>query len=87
MPAPSDFRPLNPWGRPMPAPPRPIHTKPEPLYQVKVEICRNGQSRLIGPRMDSRAAGMLCEAIGRQIATGREKNWSNPTVVPVTILA
>jgi hypothetical protein len=84
---PSDFRPLNPHGRPMPAPPRPIRSKPEPLFQVQVEDTRSGRAKLVGPRLVGQAAGMLCEAINREIAAGREKAWSNAHVVPVTILA
>lgn len=87
MMTPRDFNPINPHGRPMPAPPRPIKTKPEALYQVQVEDTRTGRAELVGPRMVGEAAGMFCEAINREIAAGREKSWANAHVVPVTILA
>ena len=87
MQLPPDFNPINPHGRPMPAPPRPFKAKPECLYQVQVEDTATGRPKLVGPRMVLQAAEQFREAISIMIVRGKEKAWANPHVVPVTILA
>lgn len=74
------FKPLNPWGRPMPKPSRPMASKKLARYQVHVET-RDGQVIPVGPSATQQFAEMLCEAIGRQIGQGKEKTWSNPHIV------
>ena len=78
-----DFRPQNPWGRRMPKPVRPIQDRPqsELLFQVHVEL-RNGQMLAVGPKMPEKFANVFREAILVQIIHGKEKSWSNPTVLP-----
>lgn len=80
----SNFKPLNPWGRAMPKPPRAVRERAPmaDLYQVNVET-RDGGLLPIGPRLEKPAAEMLCIAIGNEIAAGREKFWTNPHVLQV----
>lgn len=75
-----NFKPMNPWGRPMPAPKRPIKEKPPSLYQVFVETTE-GKEIPVGPRVTQEVAERFCEAIGVMIGRGKEKNWSNPRLV------
>lgn len=74
-----DFKPLNPWGRPMPQvtqpPPRPV------LHQVHVRDNRTARIMPVGPKTERENAEMLCIAIGQQITLGAERQWSKPHVV------
>lgn len=61
-------------------------TKPKPpalLYQVMVEQRATGLPLAVGPAWSEAAAGKFAEAIRRQIALGRERDWASPIVVPV----
>lgn len=72
-----DYKPLNPWGRPMPKykPPE----KPE-RYQIFVET-KTRDLLAIGPKAPEDFLRPLCRAIEEQIARGNEKDWSNPHIV------
>jgi hypothetical protein len=73
-----EFRPMNPWGRPMPAPeraPRP------PLWQVHVKDAHDRKEKAVGPRMQKEFAEMFCLAISNQIHLGAERRWSEPHLV------
>lgn len=77
----SAFKPLNPWGRPMPKPNRAMRRRAT-LYQVHVE--QDGKQIPVGPKTDNPGmAEKFCEAIGVMIARGQEKTWSSPTVVAI----
>lgn len=77
-----DFVPLNPWGRPMPKPAQPPRP---PVSQVVVRDLRDGGKELrVGPKWPAECAAMLCQAIEREIAAGREKRWADPVVVTFT---
>jgi hypothetical protein len=81
MPAPKDYRPLNPWGRPMPKAERnPLHTE---LWGVVVET-RGGSPLRVGPAVAKPIAEELLAAINLQIAKGAELAWSNPSLVKVS---
>lgn len=54
-----------------------------PLYQVLVQPTHGGPPILVGPAMSLEAIGELHDAIKKNILLGREKNWSNPTLVCV----
>lgn len=79
-----DYKPLNPWGRPMPKPKRPIRGVPaeDELYTVEVRLS-SGKFARVCPGVLKWVAERLCEAIGVEIAHGREKEYSNPTLVKV----
>ena len=80
------FKPMNPWGRPMPKPKRPVRDKPPERFQVHVERTSDGVTIPVGPKMDPDGAAQFCEAINRMIAAGREKSWNNAHVVRSTSL-
>lgn len=72
------FRPLNPWGRPMPrpkVPPRPV------VYQLFVETMPTRQLLAVGPSGPKHFLEPLCAAIEQHIAAGLEKDWRNPHLV------
>ena len=73
-----DFRPLNPWGRPMPKPERPERPK---LYQVHVRDKRNGRTIAVGPKMAHEFTEMFRLSIAQGIASGAEKRWRDPISV------
>lgn len=75
-----DFRPLNPWGRPMPPPPRPYR---EPhTFQVCVKDKHDNQVKRVGPRWEKKEfAEMFRLAIANQISLGAERRWSDPHLV------
>lgn len=76
-----DFKPLNPWGRPMPTPeraPRP------PLYQVHVTDKRDNREKPVGPRMQEEFAEMFRLTIQNQISLGAERRWIEPHLVMIT---
>lgn len=54
----------------------------QPLYQVVVERTSDGEPIRVGPAMLKEATDQFAETIRAQIALGREKEWSNPHVVP-----
>ena len=81
MPTPSDFRPLNPWGRPMPKPKRKA-TDAE-LYQVFVKRNRDGAIIPFGPAVMQEVAEELLVAINGQLALGNEKLISEPHLCKV----
>lgn len=54
----------------------------DPLYQVMVET-RGGGLIPAFPAMSKDACDSLASTVAGQIAIGREKNWSNPTVTRV----
>ena len=76
-----NFKPMNPWGRPMPKPSREIKKAPPSLYQVHVELTSTGKQIPVGPKVNLELAERICEAIGVMIARGKEKTWSNPVLV------
>lgn len=87
------FKPLNPWGRPMPTPKRAIRTEaPEQLYQVFVELTKPfkqldvvlpaGSLMAVGPKWGLQLAEQFCAAIKEQIRKNAERLWINPTVMP-----
>ena len=77
-----DFVPLNPWGRGFPKPDRP--PKP-PLYQVVVLDKRNGNKETrIGPMMQFEFAEIFRHAVAEQVASGAEKQWTDPIVLKMT---
>lgn len=51
------------------------------LFQVQVDT-RKGPLA-VGPAMLREACDQFAAAITAQIAAGKEKTWSNPTVTPV----
>ncbi len=72
------FRPLNPWGRPVPRSnrePRP------PLYQVVVT--RRGKEIPFGPKMEKRFVDEFHAAIVQAIRVGAERELSSPHIVAV----
>lgn len=76
-----NFKPLNPWGRPMPkAPP-----KPElPSHQLFVEQFNPwGVKEIValGPKASEDFLLPLKGAIEEQIALGNEKHFRNPHIV------
>lgn len=73
-----DFRPLNPWGRPMPASDRPPRPK---LYQVHVKDKRDNRVKAVGPRMAKELAEMFRLTIREQISLGAERRWADPHLV------
>ncbi len=73
-----DFRPLNPWGRPMPKPERPERHK---VYQVYVYDKSKGKAVAVGPRMAHEFTEMFRLAIAQAIASGAERRWRNPESV------
>lgn len=75
------FKPMNPWGRPMPKPSRTMRKAPLPLFQVFVEETKTGKHLAVGPKMEQEQAEKFCEAIGVMIGRGLEKTWATPTVV------
>ncbi len=83
-----DFRPVNPWGRPMPKPARKLRLPSEihALYQVFVET-RSGRMLAVGPKLTAAAAEQFAAAIRVQIIHGKEKRWSNPSVLCVPAVA
>ena len=78
MPAdPPPFKPLNPWGRPMPkVKRRPVHH----LYQVFVETA-DGEHIPISPKMGGEdgheAAGQICEGANTAILKRVRPEWLN----------
>ena len=60
------------------------------LYQVNVEATAQGsrvkQMLPVGPAMMRAACDQFADTIRQQIKLGREKRWSNPTVVPIISL-
>lgn len=54
------------------------------LYQVHVSMA--GKHLPVGPKLNKETAEHFCVAIGIEIAAGREKQWSAPTLVKVTHL-
>ncbi|TAL03705.1 MAG: hypothetical protein EPO08_03440 [Rhodospirillaceae bacterium] len=72
-----DFKPMNPWGRAMPAParaPRP------PLYQLVVTRAGRGQTP-IGPKMQRQYVDALFDVVDGAIRSGAEKEFSDPHIV------
>lgn len=77
-----DFKPRNPWGRPMPKTKREMLKEPAPLYQVMVE--QNDGSQLpIGPKLDQLTAQRCCEGLARTLIHAKHSPWHNPVVVRV----
>ena len=71
------FRPVNPWGRPMPKLVRQVRA---PLYQVIVK--RQGRGQIpFGPKMEKAFADEFLHAIEGQIRAGNEKELSDPHIV------
>ena len=83
MGSPAPFRPLNPWGRPMPKTERIKSREPTPLYQVMVRD-RDGKQIPLGPAIDQVTAARCCEALSLAQLRGKDAEWSNPEVVKVT---
>ncbi len=77
---PAGFKPLNPWGRGFPKPPRPIQDERTPMYQLQVDWGpRLGVP--IGPIMVKQAVEDFCEVVNKMIILGKEREWTNPRVV------
>ena len=74
-----DFKPVNPYGRPMPKVERPVR---EDLYQCVVKDWL-GAETIIGPRMGQTAVERLVMAINARVASGEEKDWQSALAVPV----
>lgn len=79
-----DFRPVNPWGRPMPKVPE--EPRRHALYQVHVKDKRRGsptcgRTIAIGPKMAKEFAEMFSLTIANQIALGAERDWESPHLV------
>ena len=54
------------------------------LYQVAVEQA-DGLPLMVGPAMRQESANAFAAAIAETIKSGDEKQWSNPTVMNVTL--
>lgn len=72
-----DFKPVNPWGRAMPKPPRPPR---EALYQLVVTRAGRGQIRF-GPQAGKAFIDEFAAAVRSAILLGVEKELSDPHVV------
>ena len=55
-----------------------------PLYQVFVEQ-HDGLPLAVGPAMHFAGASAFADAIHAMVRSGDEKQWSNPTVMNVTV--
>lgn len=76
--SPAPFRPMNPWGRPMPKVKRsPLR---EPLYQVFVEMRGEKEAQPISPAMNINAAAAIQSAAFKAIDAGVRKDWANPHI-------
>jgi hypothetical protein len=75
-----DFKPENPWGRPMPRYDQ-QYLPPPPLHQVFAHDKRVGKIIPVSPKMAKEYCDAICIAIGGKIASGDWKHWSNPHVV------
>lgn len=53
----------------------------EPLFRVVVEARGEKEPIAVTPGMKRELADMFADAVKKQIVTGFEQNWSNPTVV------
>lgn len=73
-----DFKPENPWGRPMPRYDK-MYPPVPPSHQV--HVMQDGKLVPVGPMMGKEFCEAFCVAIGNQIALGNEKRWSLPHVV------
>ena len=71
------FRPVNPWGRPMPRVSKPVRPA---LYQVVATRKGFGEQRL-GPKMEKQYVLHLYDAIEEAIRSGKEKDLTNLHVV------
>ncbi len=82
-----DFRPLNPWGRAMPKPKRPVRTKPviHDLYQLFVTRNEDGRRICVGPRVIKPVVEEFCQAVNLMIASGKEKAWREPSIERVAL--
>ncbi len=79
----ADFVPLNPWGRDFPKDLRERKPRP-PLYQVVVRDRKKGNKELrVGPKWAKECAELLQLEIARMIASGAERQWSDPIVLLV----
>lgn len=56
-----------------------------PLYQLYVET-RSGTPLAIGPKAPAEFLEPLLVHINGTISAGKEREWSNPTLVPTTSL-
>lgn len=74
-----DFKPVNPWGRAMPKPVRPVSEKRVQLWQLVVDI--NGVPTRVFPKMLKAPLEDLLEVVSKQIIKGNEKVWKNPRLV------
>jgi hypothetical protein len=74
-----DYRPINKLPRDEQRALLARLTRPV-LYQVVVED-RKGNPLRVSPKCSSQTAQALASAINTQVALGREKLWSNATVV------
>jgi len=72
------FRPVNPWGRPVPKVHRPER---EPLYQLVVR--RKGREIPFGPKAGKVFVAELCRTIEAGIRVGVEKELTEPHIVKV----
>jgi hypothetical protein len=52
------------------------------LYRVVVEAKGEDALLAVGPAMMREACDQFANTIEQQIRLGREKNWSNPHVIP-----
>jgi hypothetical protein len=55
----------------------------EQLYQLVVEENATGKQIIASPAAGEEFVRRFAALVSRMIAAGREKQWSNPTVVPV----
>lgn len=55
-------------------------TKPRPLDLFQVTVDTRAGPRVVGPAGPREMCEMLAHAVRGQIALGRERLWSNPTV-------
>lgn len=72
-------------GQPMPqgwkSPMREADGTPKKLFQLVIERTSDGQLQRVGPAMGEDSVRSFCAVIGKQIALGNERQWSNPTVI------
>lgn len=79
---PAPFKPLNPWGRPMPRVQK--RATPDALYQVRVETDK-GETQDISPKFGGpdgkEAADQICEAVNAAIIKRIRPEWLTAYVV------
>jgi hypothetical protein len=84
-----DFRPMNPWGRAMPKPSRPMpHPEREGrpgnmrLYQIWADDVHFGYRVPVGPKVAKEILEPGFEQLCRNIIDGTETRWKNASLDP-----